>query len=69
MTDEDKKAKEAVVDLISELATKMKEIDLNSIKKISESQNAALGLIVCCTGSLSQEKNPSKKVKKNKNKK
>lgn len=69
MTDENKKAEEAVADLISELAVKMKEIDLNSIKKISESQNAALGLIVCCTGSLSQEKNTTKKVKKNKSKK
>jgi hypothetical protein len=61
----EKKAIDATGELISSLAKKINELNVDDIKKLAEKENAtALGIIACCSGTSVE--NISKKTKKNK---
>lgn len=67
MSNPEKKAVDATADLISSLNDKIKELNINDIKKLNDKENAAaLGLIVCCTSTQAKTDNKSKSKNKKK---
>ncbi|HOJ86735.1 MAG: hypothetical protein ACP5SD_02085 [Elusimicrobiales bacterium] len=67
MTNPEKKAIDATADLIYSLNNKIKELNINDIKKLTDKENAAaLGLIVCCTSTPAKADNKTKSKNKKK---
>jgi len=66
MSESEKKVIDSTAELISSLAKKMKDVDVNAVKKLAGEENASvMGLIVCCTSTTAhKEKKTKNKGKK-----